>query len=1195
MRLKRLEVFGFKSFFDKTVITFKQGITGIVGPNGCGKSNFSDAILWVLGEQSPKTLRGERMEDVIFSGTEQRKPLSVAEVSLTIGDIANELPPPYTPYAELTLSRRLYRSGESEYLINKTPCRLKDIRDLLIDMGAGYHAHTIIEQGRVDDLITASPMQRREIVEEAAGIAKYRLRKAEALRKLEATERNLTRVSDIIGEVKRQRNALDRQAKKAEKCRDLTEALKSLELQVARHEWMTCQSEESELKQEEGRLEEKSAGLSARLSALETKQTQNKLGQVEQERALGDLSRDISEVEKQIQRFEGKVETIRAQRQEWRETDSRTEKEIAEIQEETTALEAELAVLEDEIAVISKTLPAEEASLAAHEAKKAETEASAQADNAALETARMALFDLGARLTTAKNNLLHFQNRREMLARQQERLRQEKEDLEITLEQTEKTFREISSALQNNEAALTLRQKDRREKTALVTELESSTQKKEHQLFQVKEDISEIKARIASHEGFYRGFLNEREAGENPLLQLEGLQGMVADLIDVPAKYERALEAVLESRLRGIVVENHAEIQKGIHHLKETERGRGTFFPRDPRTPQSRFKPPPTQENTGILGAARALVRVRAGSEAIADALLDGIVLTSHLDMALAAWKKYPSVPLWVTLAGEIIDAFGVVSGGGQGREGLLAQKRALRYLTDEADRLQHKAERLQSEIDGQEEIIKTTRLALTTLDEKIHGFDVALAKTQNEKQSLSSEITRLQGELETIRFEREEGDEEEAELLKSLSSERALIAGTETAVKEKEALLEARKQHLDAERTTLEGLNESVTQLRMKTSEIKTRQDHALEKEARLRRDKEGLSGRFTEMKTLKNKLREKLALGEEEEKEANASIEALASERSLRLDSLREAQETHAALLVTLDEAAQEITATRSDLNLAHEALQKNALGKVAIEMNRQKIEEAVASRYQIDISHDLEVAEDIPVDTTRAQAETLRRQLEAMGPVNLAAIEEYKELDTRFQFLKTQEDDLMQSIDSLHEAITKINKTTRGLFVETFHTLNQKFAEVYASFFGGGTAELVLLDEAHPLESGIEMLSQPPGKGKRNILLLSGGEKALTAISLLFATFLIHPTPFCLLDEIDAPLDEENTRRFAQTLEKMSDRTQFILVTHNKLTMEIADVLYGVTMEETGISKLVSVNLNRPTDEIEGETAEAVATSG
>ncbi len=1191
MRLKRLEVFGFKSFFDKTVITFQKGITGIVGPNGCGKSNFADAILWVLGEQSPKSLRGERMEDIIFSGTDQRKALSVAEVTLTIGDITNELPPPYTPYAELTFSRRLYRSGESEYLINKNPCRLKDIRDLLIDIGAGYHAHTIIEQGKVDDIITASPMQRREIVEEAAGIAKYRLRKAEALRKLDATERNLTRVTDIIGEIKRQRNALDRQAKKAEKVQEMSAILKTLDLQVAHHEWTTWKNEQAELEREEAELQAQSDNRSSQLNRLETDYAGNKLQMTEKEQGLSELGRELAEVEKNIQRWEGKLETLHVQQQEWREARARTDQDILSLKTALAALEKEGCILDEEAAGIAKTLPEAETALAEHDKLTRQVEEAVLDLSTDLERCKVSLFDLSAQITTSKNNLVHFETRKDGLLKQQERLRLEQETIEEKLEQSERALQGFKTAEQKNAEQLALLKTARRDTVSHLEKTEEAIQNKEEQLQSLKEASVDVKARVASHEGFYRGFLNKREGTENPLLQLEGLKGMVADLIEVPPAYELALEAVLETKLRGIVVENHAEIQKGIRYLREAELGRGTFFPRRPRAAKNKnIRSLATEAFEGMIGLARDLVSVRPGDDAVADALLGGIVIMKDLEALFKAWEGMPEVALWVTLKGEVVDGFGVVSGGEQGKKGLLGQKRELQHLSDQAEKLQNEADACQVDIVRLQESVESARQKIAHISEEIRALDLEQLKVQNEQKTLTYEVERLKGERETVLFEQEEGLNEQETLIASEEAEHRRIAEAHAEQAKKETALETLKQTLHEKREQLAALSETVVQLRMKSNSLKEQQRHLFEKQARLLREKETLAGRINEKHALEGVLQEKLSAGKIEEAEAETAISALSEERLTCEKALRDARESHAALLSHMQEEEQQMASLRSKFNQIHEMLQEKALKKVTVSMQCQKVEESVLSRYQIEIADVEDADSEMPIEAAREEAGRLREKIEGMGPVNLAAIEEYKELDARFRFLSTQEEDLTRSIESLREAISKINKTTRGLFVDTFHTLNQKFSEMFSSFFGGGTAELVLLDEAHPLESGIEMMAQPPGKGRRSLLLLSGGEKALTAISLLFATFLIHPTPFCLLDEIDAPLDEENTRRFSQALIKMSGQTQFIIVTHNRFTMEIADVLYGVTMEETGISKLVSVNLSTPSDE--NETASTVA---
>lgn len=1191
MRLKRLEVFGFKSFFDKTVITFEKGITGIVGPNGCGKSNFADAILWVLGEQSPKNLRSERMEDVIFNGTDQRKALSVAEVSLTIGDIDNELPPPYTPYAELTLSRRLYRSGESEYLINKSPCRLKDIRDLLIDIGAGYHAHTIIEQGKVDNIITASPMERREIVEEAAGIAKYRLRKVEALRKLDATEGNLIRVTDIIGEIKRQRNALDRQAKKAEKAQEMGAILKTLDLQVARYEWCEWTDAQEVIERAEADLQRESEDYSAQLSRLEADYAGNKLLMSEKEQGLSELARALSDVEKDIQRGEGRLETLRVQREEWLEAQLRTDQEIEGLRSTLSSLEKEGLHLDEEATRIARALPEAERALAEYDRKKQKLDGELLDVSTNLEACKLSLFDLSAQITTSKNNITHFEMRKEGLLKQKDRLNLEQEISEEKLAQSQAALKVLNVAGEKNTALLEDLKQQHNAAVLNLKTAEEALQTQEKQLLSVKEASVDVKARLASHEGFYRGFLNKREGFDNPLLALEGLKGMVADLIEVPPVYELALESVLENKLRGIVVENHTEIQKGISHLRVAEMGRGTFFPRHPRVIKNEYKSPATIENfEGVLGFARDLVTVRSGDESIADALLSGIVIMKDLASAIKAWNLAPEVAVWVTLEGEIVNRFGIVSGGEQGKNGLLGQKRELKQLTSQAETLQKEASVCQQEIVKHQSVAVSARQDISDLAEEIRRLDLEQLKGQNEGKNLNDELQRLAGELETIRFEQEEGRSEKESLIASETAEHHRIAEAQQMQTEKETAREVLTERLQEYRQEVATLGETVVQLRMKTHSLQEQQRHTLEKQERLLREKKSLTHRADEKHRFKETLEEKLSSGKIEGQDVEAAIAGLSGEHLKCEQGLRDARESHAHLLSTLQQTEEQITSLRSKSKQTHEILQEKALNKVRVSMQRQKVEESIASRYQIEISGIDDMVLDIPIEDAREEVDRLRGKIESMGPVNLAAIEEYKELDERFQFLSGQEEDLRQSIDSLREAITKINKTTRGLFVETFHTLNQKFGEVFASFFGGGSAELVLLDEANPLESGIEMMAQPPGKGKRSLLLFSGGEKALTAISLLFATFLIHPTPFCLLDEIDAPLDEENTRRFSQTLVKMSKDTQFIIVTHNRFTMEIADVLYGVTMEETGISKLVSVNLSKPSDK--SEVASSVA---
>jgi len=1193
MRLKSLEIFGFKTFFDKTVLTFQPGMTAIVGPNGCGKSNLLDAILWVLGEQSPKNLRGERMEDVIFNGTELRKPLGLAEVSLTFGDISNELPPPYTPYAEITISRRLYRSGESEYYINKTPSRLKDIRDLLIDTGAGYRTHTIIEQGKVDQIISASPLERREIIEEAAGIAKYRLRKAEALRKLDATEQNLVRVHDIIGEVKRQINSLDRQARKAEKYKLMKEELKSLELQVAHTEWREWQQKREALSEEETRLQEEEARQGTELETLGLKQSEAQLSLTQKEEELSRINTQLTEVEGQIQRQESRIELLHAQRQEWLETQSRTDQEIRETRQTESILAGEQEGLEKEKALIEQALPEENAKLTHRQEGADQINTKLNAKVAELEQEKTRLFDLVARMTEAQNNLTHIQSRKVELGRKKERGSIEQKDVLQKMNQSEQTLQQLNHRIEAVKQQLTEKQTAHVSATSRLKEIETELKTKEENLARAKEERAAALAQSASRKDFYRGLLGEEDGTENVLLHLGGLQGMIADLIEVPPRYEKAIEAVLENRLRGIVVEGPAEIKKGIDYLRQTEMGRGTFFPRNPRSVKTGETA--TLGGEGIIGRATDLITTKKGYPEIAEALLGAVVLVTDLNAALQVWESGQVPEILVTLQGDVVDPSGIVSGGERGESGLLAQKREIRSLSEKIDHLREEIQGLETDIENGHKKKQETLTIIETLTTGIRSLEIQELHEEKDHSSLLSEINRLQDGHQTLLFEQEEEVKEEADLLRMEKSEQEAITLAEQARTKKETAIIRWQEQLSEIRQSLEEVKEDVVQLKMATASLKEKQGHLVEKRDRISREREELSLRCREKEQLSTSLQEKLAAGEKEEGEITVSIQESGLKREGFLNLIREKREAHAEVLLHRQKIETEIEKLRAKIEQTKKVLQEKALQKMEAGINQEKIEETILMNYQIEISNqEINPVDDFSFDEAHASAARLRGTLEQMGPVNMGAIEEHQELSTRYEFLTSQETDLTESMDSLREAITKINKTTRGLFVDTFHALNEKFGEVFDSFFGGGKAELIMLDESNPLESGIELLAQPPGKKPRSITLLSGGEKALTAISLLFAVFLIHPSPFSILDEIDAPLDEENTRRFTQAIHKMSKKTQLIIITHNKLTMETADVLYGVTMEETGISKLVSVNLkNKP--RTNGHPAETPVSAG
>ncbi len=1170
MRLRSLTIVGFKSFLDKTVVAFEPGISAFIGPNGCGKSNLADAILWTLGEQSPKALRSDRMEDVIFNGTQSQAAIGMAEVSITLTDVEGQLPPPYATYSEIGISRCLYRSGECDYAINGVPVRLKDVRDLLIDAGVGYRAHNVIEQGKVDRLILASALQRREIVEEAAGITKYRLRKVEALRKLDATEQNLLRVRDIVSEVKRQMNALDRQAKKAEKYRKLNAEFTTLAVHAAARAWQTWKHVLEGLDRDESAGRAQMLGLETELSSALLQQTEARLALTDKETALSGMQNQLFQIDTDIRRLEDRIETGRAQRKEWHDLGMRIGKELQEIQSTEVTLAAELSQIVQEEKEGAVRLLAQESALAKEDADTLQLERETALERSDLDRDRQALFRYTSSLTQAQNSQVHLQARLSDLLRQKERgvlegteVRQKLETYEAEMAARSDRLSLLAQTHAQTAAAHMAALTQAREAEAHLTTLRPA---RTH----TQASLSETTAQAASREGFYRGMLPSAPPALSTAPSPVG--EIVADLLDVPVVYEAAIEAVVENRLRGVVFSNHTEVQQWMEFLRASDVGRATLFPRTPRLPQAI----PRVTGEGILGSALSHVSCRPGYESLAALLLDGVVIVSDFSVALRYWADAPHVRAWVTLTGEVLDTAGTVSAGKQ--SGILEQKRELAALSTAVKSLRDELQGFNEQVEREEMTLRAAQRTIETVSQALRAIETEQMLLRKDDAVAQTERLRLQGVLGRLVSEASEQDAEEAALMDRIKNEAGQIVEQQRLFSEKETHLHEREARLDAYQRALSTLKEKGTELKLITASLQERGRHLHEKMAQIVKSQETLRRRFVEKGAEQATLssRADATVAEEARRVVEIGGKSLERERHLGLQRALQAEQT--TLLEWVQSADQAIAACRTRIGQAQKVLQDVALSRLEAEMTQRKIEETTLANHGVDVARLPEPEEEAAgdEDVARERMATLRAALNDLGEVHVGAISAYQELSERFEFLTAQESDLVVSVEGLKAAIVKINATAVGLFVDTFHRMNEKFQEVFTTFFSGGSAALVLLDEAHPLESGIELLVQLPGKKSRSIGLLSGGEKALCAISLLFATFLIHPGPFCLLDEVDAPLDEENTRRFAGALQKMSERIQFIIMTHNKRTMEASDVLYGVTMEEPGLSKLVSVRL-------------------
>jgi chromosome segregation protein len=1183
MYLKKLELIGFKSFAEATVVRFQPGITAIVGPNGCGKSNIVDAVLWVLGEQSTKALRSDRMEDVIFNGSETRRPLNLSQVILTVGDVTGEIAGQFGDYQEIAISRRLFRTGESEYLINKAPCRLKDIRDLLIDTGAGHKGHTIIEQGKVDQLLNASPMERRELIEETAGISKYKLRKAEAERKLESTQQNLLRVRDIIGEVKRQINTLDRQVKKTELYQGLQTEARKLELSLLISEYRDHRTALSEVLRQIADLKTDESRLLAELSKTEAELQSVKTGALQKETALSSLKQGVYDTQTLIHRQENRIELLRNQIHSWEEQRTKLGQEQSRLEQTLTQSVTQGEGTERQQYDVATVLSERRGRLTAQETALTEVEEQRATQDAGLEENKTRLFETMAEMTEVKNRVASLESRKKEIQRIQDKGRSELSSVDQQLDQTRQTLGTEQSHLSHLLEALNRIQAEGTRLGEESTHKQGALATQTEEIFGQREALTLAQARLTSLKENEKAMMTTQTGilawlSERPELRSR-LHGIVADFLEVPKALESAIEAVLGDQLQGLLVDDHTTIKEVIYSLKSTSLGRGVFLPRVPRLTRTAQVHSSGEQFDGFIGPALHQVKVKPGFEDAAQALLGDVLLVRDLDAALRLWSQLRIGYTIVTLEGEVLAPSGLLWAGRRtgSQHGLLITRREIREAEEQTKQLETALGRSEAE-----------KAAITAdLERLLQQQQEVIEQRQKEESTVASQRQKIALlEADSFRLEERRG------LLQIEHAQEAQEAGSaEQALAEALHRLEVQRQEQEQIETELARLQETaksfserqdllrseVTQLKVDVSALVQREEALSKERLRLGEEqaslKEQQQRQTTDMMTLESKgLAAHQDIEETEKAIGTLSVQLLETQQRLSVET--ESYMADLGQIKQSEDRLGQIRAERSRVEKLHNELD---VRQTELNLRIEHLVEQASSFHQIVLEDAGEAMTD-PIDPPAVQERLneLRAKLEQLGPVNLAAIDEYKELDERYRFLTTQETDLTQSIEDLESAISKINRTTKEMFFSTYTALREKFKEVFQNFFVGGQADLILLDENNPLESGIEIVAQPPGKRLKSITLLSGGEKALTAIALLFASFLIHPSPFCILDEIDAPLDEENIRRFLKVLRQMTDHSQFLIITHNKRTMEHADLLYGVTMEEAGVSKLVSIKL-------------------
>ena len=1239
MRIKRVEIIGFKSFVEKTTISFFDPVTAIVGPNGCGKSNIVDAIRWVMGEQSAKHLRGRAMEDVIFAGSETRGPAGFAEVSLTFDGsalnadaIAGGVAWGAAGPAEIVVTRRLFRDGQSDYLLNGVPCRLRDVVEFFLGTGVGSKAYAIIEQGRIGFIVSSRPEERRGLIDEAAGITKYKAKKKAAERRMESTRQHLLRVSDVIAEIEGRLRSLRLQAAKAERYKRYKGELRDLDLWSAAQRFLGHMVDEKSVS---GQIDELQGRHEDAVRALEIEEAAVEIERLAVTEEMNELAAGKDDLFALSNKAQLDLQRAAHHQDEADASSSRADAGRREIEDLTTRLGENAAAIEeiegqltrlDEDADTSERQRQDKQS--AHESLRADlAETRRQLDAAVAQVAQAQ-----ARIARNESEQAAARARREDLGRRLEVSITEEDAAAqrlAVLDTDAQGMKERLSTIDERRAELGTRKKDQE---ARLSGLRAEVSRGEMELETLREEAHRRRSRLGSlneiqdrYESFQKGvraiMQNRRE--REGLGETSGIRAVVADIVQPPPELETAVEAVLGERLGNIIVESHDVGVEAIEFLKSRSEGRSSFIPlglrvpiaaapagtvvydvgggvsidpasfpvflpaegalSDRATPQSFSRVDagwPTGE--GVRGPLLDLIGYDRQYDGVATFLLGDVLVVENLSRALDLWRQTKTTKTIVTLDGEVVDPHGVVTGGSrESSVGVLEQKREIREL-------ELIVAKLETDYQGALGRHVLTKQELADVTRTIEELAAVLRTDEVASISERKDLDRANDEVRRLSDRRRQLDISVLDLQRSLAEceMRADTAGA--ALEVDRALVESAQleaTNLRAGTTALAGQVDVIigelTALKVAAAQAQDRRNHARATLGRLAGEKnshqariERLGQTIAEQAERAESLRADAIQLRDEAALAQAEAEARARVHAERQGAV---EERHGAL--TVREAG--LRTARTDTARVGQTLSKLELRRQEAAMKRAALEEQVSTRYAevrlIDCVSDYHLRPPVG-GVEEARMTELRGLIERMGEINLTAIEESAESQKRFDFLTAQRTDLESAVNQLESAIEKINRASRKRFRETFDAIDAKFREVYPRMFGGGRAHLSLTDEAGDLlETGVDIIANPPGKKvMQNIELLSGGEKALTAVSLLFAIFLVKPSPFCVLDEVDAPLDEANVGRFNDMVRAMTDRSQFIIISHNRRTMEIADRLCGITMEEPGVSKLVAVNL-------------------
>ncbi|ELK21695.1 chromosome segregation ATPase Smc [Anoxybacillus flavithermus TNO-09.006] len=1178
MFLKRLEAIGFKSFADRISIDFVSGMTAIVGPNGSGKSNITDAIRWVLGEQSAKSLRGAKMEDVIFSGSESRKPLNMAEVTLTLDNSDQFLP---LEYEEVSITRRVYRSGDSEFFINNQPCRLKDIVDLFMDSGVGREAFSIISQGKVEEILSSKAEDRRMIFEDAAGVLKYKTRKKKAEQKLNETEDHLQRVQDILHELNQQLEPLKQQASIANEYLEKKEQLQTYEVGLIVYEIEQLHEKWEALKKQLALHQQNEMELATTLQKEEAHIAQLRHELTALDESIDGLQQVLLLVSEELEKMEGKKQLLKERKSNAYKQQQQMEQTMGQLAERKRALEATIAEkkkvlqqLQTDVQALQAQLKEQNNILSAY-GPKAEEE---------IERLKSEYIDLVHEQATLKNERMHIESQLQKNEEKQQQLIttnnehiQAYEQIVEQWEQKQKLIHELQEriakqeqTLQTKEEQLTARKEQYRKKETTLYEAYQYVQK-------VKSKKEMLEAMQQEYAGFFQGVKEVLKAKD----RLNGIHGAVVELMTVPSELETAIEVALGGAAQHIVVKNEQSAREAIQFLKQNKYGRATFLPLD--VIQRKLFPPSVRENIAkhpaYVGIASELISYEATYENIMTNILGTVIVTRDLKGANELARQLQYRYRLVTLEGDVVNLGGAMTGGTVNKQtnSLFSRARELEEVTAHWRDAERKTLELEQLVQREKEAIAQAEQERTALYTELEASRMELQEEKSAWMELDLRKKHMDERLAVYRYERQTLEEEKKQLTARLHDIMHSLHALEKHIASIDEQVKQWTEKKQLEQQSKEQIQEKLTALKVALAE---KQEHVRNEEQhvhRLTEEWEEVKRTLTHIEKERNELvrhtneqtedeQQLERICEEKTKQKEETIQLIASRREQRLHyqtkleqlekEIKELKRQHKQLTDTLKD--EEVKLARFDMELDHLLNRLREEYKLSFE--------AAKEAFPLHI----------PAQEARKKVKLIQLAIDELGTVNLGAIEEYERVSERHRFLTEQKEDLQQAKDTLYQVIDEMDDEMKRRFATTFEQIRTQFARVFVELFGGGKADLQLTDPNDLLHTGVDIVAQPPGKKLQHLSLLSGGERALTAIALLFAILNVRPVPFCVLDEVEAALDEANVQRYAKYLKKFSDDTQFIVITHRKGTMEEADVLYGVTMQQSGVSKLVSVRL-------------------